>query len=481
MPPTDPTVPFVDREVELEVLEKEYRKPFSSLIIVYGRRRIGKTRLLSEWVRDKRNVYYIASQLSFKQLSEEFSALIGRRLGIWTPHDIIEALARIALELREEKVVVVLDEFQYIVDADPSIVSRLQRIIDSVLAEAKIKLVLSGSAVSFFEKKLLGYKSPLFGRRTSSIKLRYLRFPKALGFFPKMGPADCVRTYSILGGTPAYLRYAYDKKDVGELLYEVLSPGSYLLTEAEDFLKQEVREPKTYMAILKAVADGYVRPAEIAGIVGIDPRSLGHYISVLQELDIVTYRRPLGFKKKGRLFFIDGYFYFWFKHVLGSRGLIEAGYHREVVESVKEVLDEYVAKMFEFIVESTIPELYKLGLLETKPVEIGKWWYRGDEIDIIVREPHKTTSFIEVKWSDISMGDARRIIKELERKSLRTGMLSPVNYYIVVARGIRDLDKPDKPLIRIDENRYIIDFTTLIDKHLRRPQPTLHGANGNHD
>ena len=442
-------------------MEKEYRKPGFSLIIVYGRRRIGKTRLLSEWIRDKRGIYYIASQLSYKQLSEEFSTLIGRELGIWTPNDIVEAIVRIAVDKRNNRIVVVLDEFQYIVEADPSIVSRLQKAIDTILTNTSVKLVLSGSAVSFFEKQLLGYKSPLFGRRTSSIKLKPIRFPQALGFFNKMSIEDSIKGYSILGGTPAYLKYAYNKENIDELLYEILSPGSYLLTEAEDFLRQEVREPRTYMAILKALADGYNRSSEIANIIGVDPRTMNHYIGILRELEIIAYRRPLGFKKKSRLYFTDNYFHFWFKYIIRNRGLVEAGYVKEAVEAVKETLDQYVAKVFELIVEQTIPELYHMGILKTKPVEAGKWWHRGLEIDIIVRDPGKSTTFIEVKWSNLSRSSIRGIINKLEEKASHTGLVAPINYYVVIAKAVGG---SEDAIIEVDENKYTVDFMKAIEK-----------------
>ncbi len=387
--------------------------------------------------------------------------MIGRELGVWTPNDIVEAITRIAVDKRNDKIAVVLDEFQYIVEADPSIVSRLQKTIDTILTNTNIKIVLSGSAVSFFEKQLLGYKSPLFGRRTSSIKLKPIRLPQALGFFNKMSIEDSIKGYSILGGTPAYLKYAYNKENIDKLLYEILSPGSYLLTEAEDFLRQEVREPRTYMAILKALADGYNRPSEIANIIGVDPRSMNHYISVLRELEIIAYRRPLGFKKKSRLYFTDNYFHFWFKYIIRNRGLVEAGYVKEAVEAVKETLDQYIAKIFELIVEQTIPELYHMGVLKTKPVEVGKWWHRGLEIDIIIRDPRKSTTFIEVKWSNLSGNSIRRILNKLEEKASHTGLASPINYYVVVTKVIGD---SKDVVIEVDENKYAVDFTKTIEK-----------------
>lgn len=268
---------FVDRKVELATLEDEWMQPGFRLVAVYGRRRIGKTRLLTQWIKQHRGVYYTATQLSYQLLSREFSETVGRMLGIYVdPNDIIRGLEDLAS--RRDRVAVILDEFQYIAEADPGVMSRLQRSIDKTLGETNLFLVLSGSSVSFFEKELLGYKAPLHGRRTRQIHLRPMRILEAIGFWPGMNIIDATRAYSVVGGTPAYLSLTRHAKTIGEVVSRVYTPGSILLEEAENYLRQEMREPKSYASILKAVATGRTMISEIAAATGIDPRIVSKYV-----------------------------------------------------------------------------------------------------------------------------------------------------------------------------------------------------------
>ncbi len=460
------TVPFLNRRIELETLEKEYAKEGFSLIIVYGRRGIGKTRLLMEWSKHKRGVYYIAAQLSYEQLAQEFSDLVGLELGIWVPRDIVEAITKIA-ELGK-KTVVVLDEFQYIVEADPSITSRLQRAIDRVLANTNIKLVLSGSAISFFEKELLGYRSPIFGRRTLTLRLKQIKITHAREFLSKMSTVEAIRTYAILGGSPSYLKIAYGKKSTRHVLEEILSPGHRLLNEAEELLRQELREPKTYMAILKAVAEGKTRPSELAQTAMVDVRTIHHYVNVLRELEILDTVKPLGQKRGSRLRFTDNYFYFWFHWIVKLRSLVEAGLTDKAINIVLDRIDEYTAKTIEYTIETIIPELYEHNYVKTKPVEVGPWWKGREEIDLIVRDPGKTTTFIEVKWADTSLREAEKTLNKLVDKASRTGLTSPQNHYMLITRSMREHEKVDK--IELDDNKTIICLPEALEKIWSRIQ-----------
>jgi len=198
---------LVDREYELELLEQEYRVPGFRLVVVYGRRRVGKTFLLRWFCRGKPCVYYVAAELPYGSLAREFSLAVKESLGLPVSGDVVEVLEALARLYGggREKLVVVLDEFQYMVEADPTLPSRLMRSVDTVLRESNIMLVLCGSSVSFFEKKLLGYRAPLYGRRTAQLKLRPMTFWEAWGFNTKLGPVEAALLYGVAGGTPAYL------------------------------------------------------------------------------------------------------------------------------------------------------------------------------------------------------------------------------------------------------------------------------------
>ncbi len=447
--------PFIDREVELSVLEREWNRPGFRLVIIYGRRRVGKTRLILEWLRRHKGIYYEAAELSYKQLSREFAESTGRQLGIYVPgDDVIKAIESIAG--RGERLAVVLDEFQYLVEAEPSLPSRLMRSIDTVLSGTQLVLILSGSSVSFFEKKLLGYRAPLHGRRTAQIRLRPLRLLEAWGFWPEMNPVDALLSYSVVGGTPAYLAQTLGSKNLGDVLEKVLSPGSPLLEEAPSLLRQELREPRSYAALLKAIAEGATKPGEAAQKAGIDPRSAHRYI--------VERIRPLGYRRGQRILIRDPYFQFYYGYIAKVKSLIELGTPPEIVAEARRVAESYAPRVFEQWLRDHIGELYSLGIVPTPPHEAGPWWHRGTEIDLIVRSPGDSTTFIEAKWSNIDLEEARRILSALEKKSSKTGLTGPRNYYAVVARRIRDLDKP---FTALDEARMVADYS-LIMKTLRK-------------
>lgn len=446
-------VPFIDREAELGILERVFSSGSFSLVLVYGRRRVGKTRLLKEFLRRYGGVYYVASELTYPQLCREFVRVVSSSLNyVPKSEDFVGVLEEISE--RFGRVVVVIDEFQYVVESDPSLPSRLQRSIDGVLSRSKLMLILCGSAVSFFEKELLGYRAPLYGRRSATIRLRPLRFLNAYGFLRNLSLVDAVRTYAILGGTPAYLTYAYGASNLEDVVKEVIAPGSPLLDEAEGLLKQELREPRRYMALLKALAEGRVSPYEAATSAGIDPRSIHKYLEVLQELDIIEVRKPLGFRRGARVFFRDNYFRFWFKYVLPHRHLIELGGVNEVINYVLRSIDSYTSITFQQIIEDSLLELHRVGVIPSTPLQYGPWWHKGEEIDLIVKDPGKSTTFVEVKWSELTVNEALNIIKKLRVRSGRTGLQEGVNYYVVIAKRIKD---SKEPIMRLG-NEVITDF-----------------------
>jgi len=447
---------FINREQELHTLEKLWSKDNFSLVVIYGRRRVGKTRLLMEFARGKKCVYYIAVEAPYEALYREFSTMVKRFLDIPISGDFLEVIES-ASEIIKDRILFILDEFQYIVEADPSIPSRLQRLIDSKLSRRNIMLILCGSAVSFFEKKLLGYKSPLFGRREASLKIRPFRFSQIREFFPNYNLLDLIRIYSVVGGIPAYLEKLDPNKSVEENVLSIITPGNYLYDEAPNFLRQEVREPRTYFSILAAMAEGRNSPSEVASAARIDARSVSKYIDLLEELDIITRIKPLGFKKPVKLIFKDNYFRFWFRYIYKLRSLLEAGYIEEALNYILDTFDQYISEVFENIIAEIIPTLHKTGNIKTRPIQIGKWWHKDLEIDTIVREPGRSSTFIETKWRSIDAKEAERIITKLEEKSSKTGLTSPSNYYILIAKKINGAETP----LILDDHRMIMDLKSL--------------------
>ena len=328
--------------------------------------------------------------------------------------------------MSKEKVAVVIDEFQYV--ANKEVLTKLQRLIDEYLVKTNLKLVLSGSLVSFFTKEALGYESPLFGRRTSSRKLKPLTFFQARGLLPK----DCLealKVYGIVGGTPAYLKEVYGKS-FEEAIETVLDPLGNLYDEPENVFRTEVREPRTYLGILKAVAEGRVTPNEISNVVGVDPSTLKKYLEVMEAMDIVRRERSLGSKKGYRVKIIDPFFSFWAKFSKYS-GLMEID-KEKAIEIVKAKFDMYMGEIFEEVVRQSLPLLYSRGLMKTFPAEIGKWWHKGEEIDLVALGDC-SSAFIEVKWGHLSEKEVERIKEELKRKAEKSGLKRCEAEYLVVA------------------------------------------------
>ncbi len=450
--------PFVDRVRELGVLEREWASRGLRVVAVYGRRRVGKTRLLAEWLRGRRGAYYEAVELGYRQIVEELRATLAAQLGVpLVSGDVVELLEE-AAEKVGERFVVVLDEFQYIVDADPSLPSRLARSIDTVLARADMVLVLSGSAASWFERGLLAARAPLHGRVTARLRVRPMRLLEAQGFWPHMGPVEALRAYSIVGGTPAYLAPTYGAASAREVLDRVVAPGSPLLEEAASLLRQELREPRSYLALLRAVAEGYTSPARAAQAAGLDPRGVHRYVEVLEELEILRRRAPLGKRRGARLEIVDEYFRFYFGLLEPLRSLVEAGAVEEAKNAIWRRLDVHASKTFEHVLEQSLPELSRRGLPPFTPTEWGPWWHRGIEIDLVARAPGEAAAFIEAKWSDMSLAEAERLLRGLEARAAHTGLQQARNYYILVARRVEGLEEPVEWL---DEARAVASYEKL--------------------
>ena len=458
---------LVDRGGELSVLEGEYGRRGFSLVVVYGRRRIGKTFLLRWFCMRRPCVYYVAAELPYSVLAAEFSRRVSEALGVPLAGDVVEVLEALPRlwDSSRGKLVVVLDEFQYMVEADPSLPSRLMRSIDTVLQGRDMMLVLCGSSVSFFEKKLLGYRAPLYGRRTAEIRLRQMKLWDIWGFNPSLSLRETVELYAVVGGTPAYLARV-GEPTFWRMVEEVLRPGSPLYDEPLWLLKQELREPRTYLAILRAVAEGRNEPSQVAQIAGVDPRSIARYIDVLEELEILQRLRPLGRRRPVQLRFQDNFFRFWFTYTLPLRTYLETGDTRKALEAVKGSIDQYMGRVFE---ETVVPQLalklVEKGLIPVRPLETGPWWKAGIDIDLVIRSPGQATVFIEAKWSRLSRAEARRELNKLEGRAAETGLQSPVNYYVLIAR---ELDEPV-----LEENHVAVDLDWLQRNNIVRPSPSI--------
>ncbi|MDM7987962.1 MAG: ATP-binding protein, partial [Smithella sp.] len=282
---------FVNRVSELELLEKRYASGKAEFFVLYGRRRVGKTELLARFCEGKHSIFFVSDLGSEISLRTALSAAVNTTLfgpnqmnavySTW--EDLLHALAQAA---QGERLVVVLDEFPYLVTAHPPLATILQRVWDQTMKNSQIMLILCGSYIGMMEETVLGYQAPLYGRRTAQYLLEPLQFKDARLFYPSFELEDQVRAYAVYGGTPAYLHTLQPQQSLYEnILNEILSRGSFLYDEARFVLQQELREPRNYFAILQAIAAGKTRLNEIKQATGIEGATA--YLDTLQQLHLV--------------------------------------------------------------------------------------------------------------------------------------------------------------------------------------------------
>ncbi len=334
---------FIGRKGELQVLEELADSGRPELFVLYGRRRVGKTELLQQLCSRRRSIYFLAAQVRDRDNLTAFQKAIQESLG--DPHlqdiqfnDWGAALNYATERASTERLIVVLDEFPYLCEANPGLPSMIQRFWDQRGKRSNLMLVLCGSQVSFMENEVLAERSPLFGRRTAQRRLEPLRPSEALAFFPFWETTDSLLAYGILGGMPAYLRRFQESLSLSDnLMREILRPEGYLFDEVQFLLRAELQNPATYNSILGAVSRGAERVGDIALSVGVDSPTANKYLHVLRELGIVAREIPITDadplrSRRGTYRIADRFLAFHFRHVQPHLSLIEAGRGAHVLE-----------------------------------------------------------------------------------------------------------------------------------------------------
>ncbi len=414
---------FFDRERELGFLEKEYRRSGFSFIIIYGRRRVGKTFLVKKFLSGKRRAIYIyVSEMSSSalraQIADELRDRLGLRLGpLPTWADIFRGLFRRSRRSRG-RIVAVFDEFQRLLEVDRSALTELQRVIDEEAQGSSLMLVCTGSSIGLMER-MFQYGQPLYGRATGFLKIRPFDFRTAYRYLSRRvgaGPVEAAELYGVFGGTPYYLSLLRSKDWAAEAERLVLDNRSPLYWEPELLLKTELREHVTYFEILRLLSSGKNSFSEIAGSLGASKTSLSYYLHVLiDDLDVVEREKPLG---GGRAVYRikDNFFKFWFRYVFPNRGALELGEKGEVLEAVKEDFNTYMGHIYQEIAGQAIWSLD----LPFKPFRVGRWWRKDVEIDLVALDRwERQAAVFEVKWRKLNGREALRVLRELEAKAAR--------------------------------------------------------------
>ncbi|MBK8177371.1 MAG: ATP-binding protein [Planctomycetes bacterium] len=376
-------LPFLGRQRDLTYLEELHSSGRPELFVLYGRRRVGKTELLQRFCGEHKSIYFLAAQVRDRDNLRGFRLAAAEALGdplaasVDFP-DWVAALGFLAERAGEERLVVVLDEFPYLCEANKSLPSQIQKFWDTRGKRSSLLLVLCGSQVSFMEQEVLAERSPLFGRRTGQRRLLPLPPLATLDFFPKWRLEQRVLAYSILGGMPAYLRRFDDSRSLEDnVLREILRPEGYLFEEVQFLLRHELSNPATYNSLLASIARGATRLSDIALDVGVDATTANKYLHVLRELELVEREIPLSDpdplrSRRGSYRIADRFLQFHFRHVQPHVSLIHAGRGARVLEEfirpdVARLVDE---ARLDFVIDHLRREAAEL--VGEEIIEIGR-------------------------------------------------------------------------------------------------------------
>ncbi len=404
---------FIGREREISSLNKLYDSGKFEFVVLYGRRRVGKTALINHFIDGKPAIYFMGVESNAKQNLENFSkSIMEYASGIEadTSFASFQAALEAVFKLSEkERLILAIDEYPYVARASKSFASTLQLLIDQYRDRSKLMLILCGSSMSYMEDHVLAYKAPLYGRRTAQIKLLPFDFEETCRYFEHFSAEEKAFAYGIVGGTPQYLLQMNDSLSIEDNIKNTfLDATSSLYEEPMNLLKQEVREPAIYTAIITAIAAGASRMSEISGKVGEDTNVCSTYLKNLITLDIVQKETPYGEKaaKKAVYAIDDNMFRFWYRFVPENVSLIARGAADLVYRRIAPYLSDYMGKVFEEICKQY---LWKLLLSGKSPVEfssLGRWWGNDPvrkcqaEIDIMGEQDKDTALFAECKWTN---------------------------------------------------------------------------------
>ena len=430
---------FVDRVRELAFLDSLLRRTqptAAQMVLLYGRRRVGKTVLARHWAEstDLTTIYWAAEREPANlQRRKLFAKMIGMSLAqtpvfeAWA--DLWEAFANL---IGEQRRILVIDEVTYAAESDEAFLSALQHAWDQRLKQSKLILILSGSHVHTMETLLAG-GSPLFGRFTGQWHLEPLPFGAVREFVPKWSVDERIAAYAMVGGVPAYLERLIPERSLVDNIREViLDPGGMFVTEPDLLLYDEVRDPRVYQAILQAIGAGAYTLDDIANATLISKTHLSSYLARLQEIRFVERRLPatippqkIRLSRMGRYHLTDPFLRFYFRFVAPQRS--EVGYQQaSILSLIKEQLRAFVGvTAYEELCRTWVAMASQAGQLPFEVQQVGSHWSRGVQVDVVGVNWHTKTILLgECKWGTDRV--ARDIVTDLiETKAPKVLALLP--------------------------------------------------------
>jgi AAA+ ATPase superfamily predicted ATPase len=388
---------------------------------------------------------------------EDFLEKAAGQFGIYRP--VItkwdEALKFISRQM-ESKPVIIIDEVPYLIEGSSAVMSAFQAAWDLYLKDANVMLILLGSSIGMMENEVLGYKSPLYGRRSGQIRVEPLRFRHVRHFFPRKDAEEIVRIYGCLGGVPAYLnKFDQSLPFMDNVDRNVLHRATFLYDEATFLLKEELRQPMNYELILEAISRGKNRVSEIANETGMGAHNVPKYLRVLIDLGFLSREWPVTLKKTrdirtGSVYALsDNFLRFCYTYVFPTRSILEIN-RQATISGIAESYDRYLGHVFEEIARQYLIDLNTAGKLLFAFERIGRQWgkVRGKqksdsayEIDLVsLNDNSKEILFVECKWQTLTEKSANRILQDLKAKS---GYVQWHNgerkeYFALVAKSIEN-------------------------------------------
>ena len=439
---------FIGRKKELGLLEELYSSGKFEFLVLYGRRRVGKTFLLREFAKYHDCIFFSAQEKNDSLNLEDFSKAVlsyfkEEYLGAFQSWEI--AFSYIGNRCKEERLVLIIDEFPFLASENPTIKSMMQHMIDHLWREKNIMVVLCGSSVSFMENEVMGYKSPLYGRSTAQLELHPFDYLESAEFFPNYTNLEKLLAYGILGGIPCYLQTFSDKKTIAQNIEtQILRTGAFLKEEPQLLLKMELREPTIYNSIFEAIANGASRMNDISQKIHEESYKCSKYLNTLQNIKLVKKATPCGEKEKSRktIYRIaDNFYSFWYHFVFANKSYYEILGEEAAAEEIMypENISRYMGGIFEGICKEYMIRLAKEKKLPFVPAYIEKWWGNNparkaeDDIDILLMDlKQEKRIFCECKFKSEPFGkDEYEILKN--RVAIFPDGVE--NYFYVFSKG----------------------------------------------
>ena len=452
---------FVNRKEELEILKNTINSDRAEFFILYGRRRVGKTELLKQIVTEHENaVYFLGRFESPKDMVLRLSKIVAeklndKRLAKFPFRDIDEAFHYFA---EKPDLVIILDEFPYMVSSEPALPSIMQDYWDNQLKNTDIKIFICGSSIGMMEKHFFNYSSPLYGRRTKQLKLRPLGFSALKDFIPSAGFEELLSIYAVFGGTPAYI-LEYENDIFETIRTKMLRKEQFLNKDAEFILREELREPRYYFSIIRSIAFENTTIGRIMNDTGITKDVVGKYLSTLKDLDIIERRVPVteSIKSRKGIYRIkDNYFRFYFRFIFPYIEYIEMGEIDYVLNVIKTNFQGYTGQTFEQVMIKYLNENRDLTPIQF--TRIGSWWDKGEEIDIVAyNEETGDILFGEIKYTTRKVGVKTLHDLKEKAKKVKWGTDRREHYMIISKSGF------EKNIIDVvdDDDVTLIDLNTL--------------------